>query len=294
MSWAAAAQFAGPIIGGMIGAKGARDANKANLQMSREARAHQEHLLKNQIQWRMEDARAAGVSPSVALGGSVVGSGTSAPIPMQNELHAMGQGVARSLTSGATAYQRKQQALNLENMALQNEQLKAQIAGSKLAVARQAGMPKPFPSHLPTNEVTSDHVSGRAPIHDPLIGTIEAALAAAPKIVRSEVVGSRQDNALIEAGHHPNAALMRVSGGYMVVPSKTGKERTEDDVWLQTALKADILANPKAYEPKEYPGKGKEWVFYPATFTFKRRNKVTRRQRWFGNDKWNLGMVWRD
>ena len=186
----------------------------------------------------------------------------------------MGQGVARAMTSGATAYQRKQQALNLENMALQNEQLKAQIAGSKLAVAKQAGMPKPFPSHMPTNEVTSDHVSGRAPIHDPLVGTIERALAAAPKVVRDEVIGSSPDNPLRTAGHHAPVSLLRTANGFQMVPSKSAKERIEDSMWDELSWRYNVVKDAYAYQPpKKYLKPGHRWHFEPITLTFKQVRK---------------------
>ena len=253
-------QVLGAVVGGGISALGSIFTNNRNIRHAKSAAASdrqwQEHLLKNQLQWRMQDAKAAGVAPGIALGGSVVGSGTSTPVPqMQNELHAMGQGVGRALASGLTPFQVKQQQLSLENMALQNEQLKTQIAKSKLAVVNQPGMAKPFPSHLSDDQPTSDIVTSRLPPSassvDKLVGDVERALAAPPKIVREEVTGSSPDNPLRTAGHKPAASLLRTSDGYQLVPSKDAKEAIEDSLWDEMSWRYNIMRDPYKYAPPD-------------------------------------------
>ena len=277
-------QVLGPLIGGGISALGSVFTNRRNISHAKSAaaadRQWQEHLLKNQIQWRMQDAKAAGVAPGVALGGSVVGSGTSTPVPqMQNELHAMGQGVGRALSSGLTPFQQKQQQLTLENMALQNEQLRTQIAGSKMAVVNQPGMPKPFPSHLSDNQPTGDIITSRLPPSassvDKLVGDVERALAATPKIVRDEIVGSSPDNPLRTAGHKAPVSYLRTSDGFQLVPSKDAKELIEDSLWDEMSWRANVMRDPYKFAPPST--KYFHWSFNPLTLTFKKIRKGERR-----------------
>lgn len=281
-------QVAGALVGGGISALGSIFTNARNISHARRAgaqdRAWQEHLLKNQLQWRMQDAKAAGVAPAVALGGSVVGSGTSSPVPqIQNELHAMGQGVGRALASGATAFQQKQQALNLENMALQNELLKTQVAGAKRAIVNQPGMSKPFPSHISDDQPSSDIITSRLPPSassvDRLVSDVERALAAPPRIVREDITGSAYDNPLRTAGHKPAVSLIRTATGFQMVPSKDAKEAIEDSLWDEMSWRANVVRNAYRYQPPN-PGLGYRWYFNPFTLTFS-KVKIGSKNKWY-------------
>lgn len=277
--------FWGNVLGAGISTLGGMHANRQNVKLNREGRAHQEHLLKNQLQWRMEDARKAGVSPSVALGGSVVGSGTSSPIPMQNELHAMGQGVGRALSSGATAFQKKQQALNLENMALQNDLLKTQVAASKARLAGQPGIAPPFPSHLNDDQPTSDIITSKLPPSassvDNLVADVHRALAAPPRIVREEVIGSAPDNPLRTAGHKAPVSFIRTANGFQMIPSKDAKEGIEDSLWDEMSWRYNVVRNAYKYQPpKKYLKLGHRWYFNPMTLTFS-QVKIGSKNKWY-------------
>ena len=66
MSWEAAAIAAGAeLIGGYM----SNQSSKSQAQRNREM---QERFAKNQISWRVEDARRAGISPLVAMGASTI------------------------------------------------------------------------------------------------------------------------------------------------------------------------------------------------------------------------------
>lgn len=109
------------LIGGLFGKSSQDKANKNVMDAA-----------KNSIQWRVEDAKKAGVHPVYALGaptmsvGSVVGD-TSMPAAMSN----IGQDISRAMASTATSQSRMDsqvQALTLKRMDLENTLLASQIA----------------------------------------------------------------------------------------------------------------------------------------------------------------------
>ena len=281
------------ILAAGISTLGGMWANNRNIRAAKSAaagdRAWQQKLLQNQIQWRMQDARAAGVSPAVALGGSVVGSGTSSPTPqIQNELHHMGQGVGRAAASMLTPAQQSEQNLRLENMKLQNDLLKTQVAGSIQAV-KNAAKPPTFPAtHVP-----DDHHSGDIKVQElPMSATsltnmVERALTAAPKTVGADITGTGSNRNVV-AGHIPGYTHMRTSDGYTVLPSRDAKNLVEDILplellWLGRAMSTHEHKPPYPAEP------GYKWEWHPATLTWKHVKK-RKFKRLIGNDRWNIGV----
>lgn len=82
----AAAPIGAALISGIFGAKGARDANQANLQIAREQMDFQERMSNTSYQRAVQDLQAAGLNPMLAYsqGGSSTPSGASTTF--QNEL----------------------------------------------------------------------------------------------------------------------------------------------------------------------------------------------------------------
>lgn len=120
MSWLSAA-------GGIIGAG-------VNLYNAQENRDQQKEFAQHGIQWKVADAKAAGVHPLYALGAS-----THSPAPvssgdMASSLASVGQNIDRAVyaTSSAseriTAHNEQVQALQLTRMGLENDLLASQIA----------------------------------------------------------------------------------------------------------------------------------------------------------------------
>lgn len=112
----------------------------------------QKEFAKHGLRWKVRDAKRAGIHPVYALGGtgstyspvSVAGGGGSsysegvpslvgpsggvADASMNNALAAAGQDIGRAISAMQTPQERLADALKVENMGLQNELLKTQIA----------------------------------------------------------------------------------------------------------------------------------------------------------------------
>lgn len=133
-----------------LAAAQAAAANKTQMRMARLNIGLQKQFAKTGIQWKVADARRAGIHPLYALGASTasyspvsVGTSTYSPIPetgFANALASAGQDISRGVTAVLTQSERQYQdtvrALDLERMSLSNELIKSQIARE-----RQVTMP---------------------------------------------------------------------------------------------------------------------------------------------------------
>lgn len=116
------------LIGGLLGQKSQQ---KAVRQQMEEQRAYAQHG----IQWRVNDARRAGVHPLVALGANTHSYSPQSigEDPMQRAVEGMGQDLSRAVDARmgagkrARVYQEAAQKLNLEHMDLRNDLLRSQI-----------------------------------------------------------------------------------------------------------------------------------------------------------------------
>lgn len=144
--WGSVIGAAGGIASSLFGSSSQEKANKLNLQLAREQLAYQKELAHNQVQWRVEDAKKAGLHPLAALGvspmsyspvsGSAVGADYSG---VGQSLQQMGQDIDRARMAGLDREQRKK-ALALQDtqtaLALKNQELNNQILEQELISRR--------------------------------------------------------------------------------------------------------------------------------------------------------------
>lgn len=126
----------GSLVGGLFG-------NQSAKKREQQAQRWQENVMKKQIQWKVADAKAAGIHPIAALGHSMV---SPSPTMIGRESYSdIGQNVGRALDATMTSgqkiddYTRTAQALSLEKMQLENEVIRTQLANSAVRTVNQAG-----------------------------------------------------------------------------------------------------------------------------------------------------------
>lgn len=234
----------GSVISGVMGSNSAEKAGKQNAALQRE-------FAKNSIQWKVEDAKKAGVHPLYGLGAQTV-----AAQPSYVGDNSLGEGLAQASQSIGSAIDRTRtapqkldavartaQALELERAGLQNDLLRTQIAETK---ARTAG--PAFPAAVDPYVIPGQGDSG-------------------VKTNQLEVNSTYPGHPSIEAGPVADVGFTRTdSGGLAPVYSSDAKTRLEDDwggmmAWnLRNRLLPSVGMNTTAL-PKPRPGHA--WQFNP-------------------------------
>lgn len=204
------------ILGGLLGKSSADKAAEMNAQLARENIALQKEFAQSGIQWKVADAKAAGIHPLYGLGASTptfspVSANFTADASMPNALAAAGQDIGRAVNATRSASQRNNafdasvRALTVEKMGLENELLRSQIARTSGA---QGNPPMPvgdrylIPGQAQSGVLVNDKPQERVNV-DP----------SAPHS---------------EPGAVADVGPVRTSQGLTLVPSKDVKERIED------------------------------------------------------------------
>lgn len=120
MMGATGLQIGGQLLGGYL-------SDRASAKAADEARFAQTMMMKNQIQTRVKDAKAAGIHPLYALGAS-----GSSPSAIVANTGATGRAVGNSMS------QMGQNILQREQHQLQTQLMESQLRGSELANDAQA------------------------------------------------------------------------------------------------------------------------------------------------------------
>lgn len=236
----AAIGAAGSLLGGLFGKKSASEAAEKNAALQRE-------FAQNSVQWKVEDAKKAGVHPVYALGApthqatpSYVGD-TSMPAAMASASQDIGRAIDATRTGPQKldAYTQTARALELERASLGNDLLRAQIAETTSRAA------PPFPSAVDPWTIPGQSGSG---VKDMALERIGSGDWKEPGPV-SDVGFTRSD-----------------TGGLAPVYSKDAKERLEDDwggmlAWnLRNRILPSVGWNHRGL-PKPRPGHA--WQFNP-------------------------------
>lgn len=191
------------VLGGIIGDKSAKRAAERNAASQREFAQHG-------IQWKVEDARRAGISPEFALSGQTASFQPTETGGRTGDLIAdAGQNIARASLASATKEDREFDALmkaeTLRGMKLQNDKI-----DPGLTSVNRPGNP-PFPS--PRGNVIPGQ--GNSPVVD----------------VPLERTGQLQSARHSEGASIPSVGWAETAnGGLRPIPSQDIKNRIEDQM----------------------------------------------------------------
>lgn len=229
--------------------------------------AYQREYAQNAIQWRVADAKKAGLHPLAALGAagasytptSLSGGSDSG---WGDTYSAMGQDIGRAIASKQTDTERRLSALQLMSLEkdIQGKELDNQMRASQLAKMTSPSVPPPAPGpkYSIPGQSSSDLV-----LEKPAERTRNAPGN------RSQEAGSVTSYGFADT---PN-------GGLQIVPSKDMKERIEDQLiqelgWSIKNQFVPMVNGPPPPDPKQYPlPKGMRWQWDPWEQEFQPTSK---------------------
>lgn len=209
----------GNIIGGALGAIGniigGNQEAKAQQKAAELNAATQENFAKMGVRWKVDDAKAAGIHPLVALGAptasfspSYVGDSSSGNTA--RELGNMGQDIGRALSATRTAEERTIADLQVQSarLDLEGKALDNQIKNSTLRKMNQVGPAFPGTDTFIPGQGNSGLISERA----------------------MERTKSLKGAPHSEPGAITDLGWAKTKHGLVPVPSKDVKERIEDNM----------------------------------------------------------------
>jgi len=213
---------------------------------------YQKQFAKEGIQWRVNDAKAAGIHPLAALGAQTTALSS---VSVGSNFGEAGQDISRAIQATQTNEQRQvgvskqMQALQIQRAGLENTLLASQIAKMN-----QAGQPPASPA------MSTRMLDGQG--NTPLNTSIEEK----PMERQGTMPGSPDT----EAGAVAERGFLKTNTGMMPVYSKDAKDRLEDDTIGSVAWNlrnrigptVGIGQNPPP-RTKQMEKEGYVWVYHP-------------------------------
>lgn len=207
----------GNIAGGLLGGGG--KGKQGDAERFAEKQLHTQ--MQKAVQWRVQDAREAGVHPLAALGAQVSASPATAVggssggdrFDLGRSLGELGQSIVRAIGTKMSSEERDaatMRALELEEKGLSNEALRFQLQQMRNSVA-------PPPDHW-------SQYGGVGPVSRPSPVTVQAlnpasSAAGLVEMKKSEVVHNAEGIPGQEAGPSPENKWMRTARGWVAMPS---------------------------------------------------------------------------
>lgn len=247
------------ILGGLLGKSSADSAREAAQQQAANNERLQREFAQNGIQWKVEDAKKAGIHPIYALGGSTASFTPSsvnfaADTSMPNALAQAGQDIGRAVHSTRTEKDRMGAMagtigkLQVEGLSLDNDAKRLEIA-SKAARLRSDQVGPPMPASTDAYLLPGQTQSGLV------------------KQKAMETTPAPTNAPWAEPGSVGDVGYANVSkgGGFAPVPSKDVKERIEDNMIQEFmwAVRNNVLPSLgfRKAPPPIPAGKDREWIY---------------------------------
>lgn len=254
----------GSLLGGLFGDSSREKANAAMLADKEKDRELQKEFAQSGIQWRVADAKAAGIHPVYALGGSGASYTPSAisldgGSSMASALSSSGQEIGRAINATRSAPQRADafteatQKLTLDKMGLENQLLASQIA-------KMNANPNP---PMPIGQRYLVDGQGQT-------ASGPTTSLSVPGLVNDQAMkrtASAPGTPWQEPGAINDVGYARTKTGYVPIPSADVKERIEDNFIQETmhAVRNNLLPSIAPYfnDPPYKAPPGKAWVYSP-------------------------------
>lgn len=237
----------GSLVGGALSDKSNRKVasatNDRSYEIAQEDRTLQREFARSGIQWRAEDAKAAGLHPLYALGGTGA-TYTPSPISLVTpDQSGFGRGLAE-------AGQNLGRAIQAQETPQQREARQWQMALLKAQVGREVALTGLYESEAARNRQSALQSAG-IPEGSVSVGALEG-IPGQVKSVPDEVTSARIGSPELSAGQHPFFMEAKLGNGLriMLPRSEDMGESLEAIQWYMWP--AIIAANEKRY--------GKGWT----------------------------------
>lgn len=257
----AALGAAGSIAGGLLSGGGGSSGAATEWLWKKNYQAQKE-FAQNGIRWKVDDAKAAGLHPLAALGsGSFFSPSGSIGVDQTGGkdyswLGDVGQNIGRAIDAKATAEERaKAEAVNdeanglkLENMRLQNEQIKLDMAtqlARDVTASQRAVRNTALPPAMPSLRTRADGA---------MVGTVmpgqgDSTASSLFTVKPAEIVANDPQRTHQEAASVPEVRFARTSdGGYSPMRSQALEEALEDDYLGSLAWNVRNRIAPSAWD----------------------------------------------
>lgn len=209
---------------------------------AKENQKDQYRFARESVRWRVADAKAAGVHPAVALG---MNANSFSPVSVgsSGSFGDMGQSFGRAVDAVSShddrANLRKFEALKLENMALQNDMIRSQIANLTQRASNPAPQ-KPGSSYL---------IDGQGAV--PSLG-VQSSKFGPPEIVFSQQWPTSKQNVQLGPIWQANPYVSNAKD----VEDRYG-EGVSDWLWPLISLPSDVYWNARNHLRREPLGRGR-------------------------------------
>lgn len=290
--------FAGSALSGLMGFAGGSINATTSKSIAREQMRLQKEFAQNGIQWKVADAKAAGLHPLYAIGAN-----TATYTPVSQDSSAMGNAVAdagaylgkavdgaidratqKAIEQENLDFQRKMQ---FNQLALARENLRGKILDNDYAEQQMVNSLRAQGSGNPAHPIAVSTPMGEFFVNNPdqkrytsKVGSNGATALAGVNLKPNDVTMSSPGSPAQGAGANPDYDLVRTPDGYKKIMSQAFADRTDDDVlakigWHLRHDAADFLSSWGAWSaprdldlrayplPKGSPFDVRRWRFHP-------------------------------
>lgn len=265
------------MLGEILGAAGSIAGSLFGKSQADKQAKQQKEFAQKGIQWKVADAKAAGIHPIYALGANTVSYSPTAVGDTGASWGSAGQDIGRAIEAGQSTTERNNGLsarigeLQLEGAKLDNDIKRTQLA-SNIATLKQPGQPPGSPTTS-----TSWLLDGQG--DTPQLDT--------PTLKRETKLDVSTGNGAYVAGSTPGTIAFRTPiGGYQVAKAPALAESLEDDatgnwLWqLQARVLAPLMGSEYAPPIATLPWQAR--YFNPRLLQWEKRDRSEFRNRSFG------------